>query len=347
MHNYDPQRPLATLDRPSNGNAIVPMDATGDLINEAGYRRHLRYMAEGGTNVFVGGPHATEFVHMDEAERRRIWELSIDELKKNSPLQPVHAIILGPGSTKELVALFKLARSMGFDGAQLYPAAQDAHGNDGLFLAEAEHYFRTVLEAVPGYPLFLCGYHGGEIIDSPTKQIPYEMLVKLVDEYPHIAGVTVNFKGGVNMAETEPTIAAARLRELIAAIRDRRPVRVTGGRPYTWFDLMELGVYGFHSIIQAIAPRLCSEMCASYLKGDKPRARELSAKVNALDNLVQDRKYHYPRSTKHVLNNLGFNVGNIRQPHLPLSADLHREIGQRVKALDILSMEQTAGLLAR
>src|SRR4051795_7952761 len=80
-------------DRPSLRHAVVPMDEHGEAINEAGFRRMLRYMSDGGTTVFVGGPHATEFVNMDGAERRRLWELAVDELGGQAP---VNAIPFGP-----------------------------------------------------------------------------------------------------------------------------------------------------------------------------------------------------------------------------------------------------------
>ena len=67
-------------DRPSFGNALTPMDDRGEAINEAAFRRMLRYMSDGGTTVFVGGPHATEFVNLDRSERRRLWEIGVEEL---------------------------------------------------------------------------------------------------------------------------------------------------------------------------------------------------------------------------------------------------------------------------
>src|SRR6185295_12189123 len=85
-------------DRPSLGNAVVPMDEFGEAINDKGFRRMLRYMSDGGTTVFVGGPHATEFVNMDKDERVRLWELAVDELGGQAP---INAIPFGPASTTE------------------------------------------------------------------------------------------------------------------------------------------------------------------------------------------------------------------------------------------------------
>ncbi|MGH2842014.1 MAG: dihydrodipicolinate synthase family protein, partial [Solirubrobacteraceae bacterium] len=194
-----------------------------------------RYMADGGTSIFVGGPHATEFVVMDEEERDRIWRWSVDELGGQSP---VNAIPFGHGSTSMMIRRFTLAESMGFDGALLYPAAEGGHGADGLFIREAERYFRDVLDNT-GIRVHLAGYHGGEIIDSPTKMVPWELLVTLAREYPQVIGVTVLDAGG----------DGTDIAELVKELHGRCPVRLAGA--HHWFERMELGVFGFHSIQQS------------------------------------------------------------------------------------------------
>ncbi|MFO0689823.1 MAG: dihydrodipicolinate synthase family protein [Myxococcota bacterium] len=314
-------------DRPSLGNAITPMDDRGEAINEPVCRQILRYMGEAGTTVFVGGPHATEFVNLDRAERRRLWEIGIDELKGKSP---INAIPFGPASTAELVSMFRLARDMGFDGAQLYPGAQDGRGNDGLFIAEAERYFRDVLEAVE-MPMYLCGYHGAEIIDSPTKRIPHDLLVRLVDDYPHIVGVTI-------MSEDDDVLKA-----FLDRIAGRRPVRLAGA--LDWYAKMELGIHGFHSIQQSIAPRLCATMMKAFHAGDRATAKRLSDRIRTLNEIIHKPGRYYPRSLKPALRHLGFDVGIIRRPYMPLPESEQAKIRAELDALDLSQFEElpTAG----
>lgn len=327
MFDYDPKRPLAAIDKPNNGNAIVPMDAAGEKINEEGYRRHLRYMSEGGTNVFVGGGHATECVNMNTAERRRVWELAVKELKGKGV---VASIPWGPMATTEFIAWFKMARSMGFDAGQLYPGAMDGRGGDGLFIHEVERYFRDILEAVGDFPIFLCGYHGGEIIDSPTKAVPPELLLKLLGDYPHIAGIT-----GPGTRDNNE------LKQFIEAVGNRRPVRGTGHR--NWFERCELGVYGYHSIQPSIAPRLCSTMLDAHHKGDKRKAAELSDIINTLGEIIHEPKYYYPRTIKPILNHLGFDSGTIRRPYMPPKEEYQREMAHRVDALHLERFDDLPG----
>jgi dihydrodipicolinate synthase/N-acetylneuraminate lyase len=308
---------MPVTDLPSTGNAVVPMDDRGNAINESEYRRLLRYMAEGGTNIAVGGRHATEFANMNRTERLRLWEVSAEELSGSAQL---NAIPIGPASTDEMVSMFRTAKDMGFDAGQLYPGAAGGRGDDGLFLAEVERYFRDILEAVE-MPMYLNAYSGGEIIDGPNKRLPLELLLTLVDDYPHLIGVTV-------MGDDMPA-----LKSFLTALDGRRPVRVTGGE--VCFNMLELGVYGFHSIQPCFAPRLCSTMVAAYHSGDKVRAKELSEVVAELCHIVHTPHYHYPRSIKPVLNHLGFDAGAIRRPYLSLSAELQHEIARRIDELDL------------
>jgi 4-hydroxy-tetrahydrodipicolinate synthase len=312
-------------DRPSLGNSITPMDDRGEAINEPALRQLLRYMSDGGTTVFIGGPHATEFVNVDRKERLRIWEIALDELGGRGP---VNAIPFGPASTTELVSLFKLAQSMGFDGAQLYPGAQDGRGNDGLFIAEAERYYRDVLEAVD-FPIYLCGYHGAEIIDSPNKRIPHDLLVRLVNDYPHIVGVTV-------MNDSDDV-----LRALLDRMEGRRPVRLAGA--LDWYHAMELGIHGFHSIQQSIAPRLCSTMIGVFHAGERERAKTLSAKIKRLNDIIHGPDRYYPRSLKPALKHLGFDVGIIRRPYMPLPEATQRQLRAELDALDLGSTDSLSG----
>jgi dihydrodipicolinate synthase/N-acetylneuraminate lyase len=312
---------IVTEDPPSLGNAVTPMDDQGETINEARFRQMLRYMADAGTTVFVGGPHATEFVNMDRTERRRLWEVAVDEL---SGTGSVNAIPFGPASTTEMIATFNLAKGMGFDGAQLYPGAQDGKGADGLFVAEAERYYRDVLEAVD-LPMYLCAYHGAEIIDTPNHQVPLDLVLSLVREYPHIKGVT--------LMDQEDDV----LREFMNAIGDSKPVRLAGA--YDWYGRMEMGVYGFHSIQQSIAPSLCNKMLGAFHAGEKEYAKELGTILRRLNEIVHTPRYYYPRSLKPILNHLGFEVGIIRRPYLPLSPEIQSEMCMRIDELDLERFE--------
>lgn len=310
-------------DRPSFGNAICPMDHRGGDINVAAFRTLIRYMADGGTTVCVGGPHATEFVHLNAAERLRVWELAVDELGGRAPLS---AIPVGPTSNRDMVATFRTVEAMGFDAAQLYPNAHGGYGGDGLFVAEVERYYRDVLDATT-LPLFITNYHRGEIIDSPTKRVPHALLLRLLDAYPgRIGGFGVIWRG------------AEDLQQLLDGVGGRVHVRVSGA--LDWHAAMEAGAHGFHSIQQSFVPRLCSGMMAAFHAGDHATSRRLSERIAALNAIIHHPDRAYPRSIKPTLRYLGFDVGDLRPPHYSMGAAADAALWDDLATIDFAETEQ-------
>ena len=307
--------------RYSFGNAISPMDRHGGDINEPALRQMLRYMADGGTTVCIGGWHATEFIHLNPAEKLRVWEIAVDELGGNAP---VSATPVGPASTRDMVAMFRTAKEMGFDSAQLYPAGSGGFGADGLFVSEVEHYYRTVLDAID-MPLFLMNYHLGEIIDGPNKRVPHDLLLRLIADYPQIRGVGIIFDD------------ADSVRSFTSALAGRCHVRISGG--LDWFAAMEAGAYGFHSIQQSFAPRLCSRMMDAFHTGDHAMARRLSDRIRALNAIIHRHDRYYPRTIKPALRYLGFDVGDIRPPHMSMGHDAERDLWADLASIDFAETE--------
>src|SRR5260221_14771334 len=98
------------------------------------------------------------------------------------------------------------------------------------------------------------------------------------------------------------------------AIGKSVPVRMAGA--YDWFGRMQMGVYGFHSIQQSIAPSLCCAMMEAFHTGEQDRAKELGLVLRQLNEIVHTPQYYYPRSLKPILTHLGFDMGIIRRPYL-------------------------------
>jgi 5-dehydro-4-deoxyglucarate dehydratase len=308
-------------DRPSHGNVIAVFDEAGNL-DEGAIVENLWFLADGGSKVFTGGPAAAEFHHLSRAEKTRIWELSVRELKGKAP---VCMIPVGPASTAEMIEMYREGAAMGFDGALLYVPGPVRGGYPWLE-AEVERYYRDLLEAVDGMPLYLCGYHGGDIIDTSDHLVSTELLNRIVDDYSEkIVGVSVTFK----------------IEETLAAIGGKKPVRAVDVD--RWFDKLEMGIYGFHSAAQSFAPRLCSQIPELYHAGDKDGARKLSDTFDELWKLVgPGKEYLYPRCTKPILRHLGFNVGGIRRPFLPLPPERERELLRKIDEIGLKEIEGRA-----
>ena len=305
-------------DRPNHGNVIAPFDARGEIDAQA-LRENLWYVANGGNKVFVGGPAAAEFHHLSRREKSFLWEFCVRELSGKAH---VCMIPVGPASTAEMIEMYREGQALGFDGALLYVPGP-VRGGYPWFEREVERYYRDVLEAVD-MPLYLCAYHGGDIIDTHDHRVSPALLGRLTEEYSErIAGVATTFN----------------LQETLAAIGGRKPVRAVDvdGR----YEKLELGVYGFHSAAESVAPQLCASVPDLYHAGDKAGARERSAVLDRLWRLVgPGQRYAYPRCVKPILRHLGFSAGEMRRPFLPLAPE---EEGELLRAIDALGVRGIEG----
>jgi dihydrodipicolinate synthase/N-acetylneuraminate lyase len=131
--------------------------------------------------------------------------------------------------------------------------------------------------------------------------------------------------------------ADAELAAFVAEMSTRVPVRLAGG--VDWLGRMEMGVFGFHSIQQSIAPRHCSRMMEAFHAGDLEVARDYAERIRSLNLVVHDQRYAYPRSLKPILEHLGFAVGAIRRPYLPLPEAVRAELCARVDELELWRIE--------
>lgn len=304
-------------DRPNHGNVIAAFTEKGTLDQDS-IRENLWYIANAGNKVFVGGPAAAEFHHLSRKEKTELWELCVKELKGKAP---IWMIPVGPASTEEMIEMYREGERLGFDGALLYVPGP-VRGGYPWFEAEVERYYRDLLDGTT-MPLYLCAYHGGDILDTPDHRVTPVLLRRIVDDYSdRIVGVATTFN----------------LKETLAAIGGKKPVRAVDvdGR----YDKLELGVYGFHSAAETLAPRLCALIPELYHKGEKAQAKQLSTKLDQLWALVGNgQQYYYPRCVKPVLTHFGFRVGAMRRPFLPLSSEMERALLQKIDALDLGSIE--------
>lgn len=312
--------PNATLpvERASFGMSITPFTASGE-IDEAAFKRHLHYMADAGNGLCIGAPNSSEGHLLSREERIRLYQIASKEFKGKVPLC---GTILGPGYSKWMVQQFKDAFDNGMDTVQIYPAAPTMVNQ--ITLKEAEHYYRTIIESTT-HLVLPCNYNGApRLFDTADGRIPVELFVKLVNDYSHVAGLVL-------------TGDAAFLKAANSAVKGKVKVRVAGSR--SLWDNLEAGGYGFLSTEQNIIPRHCALACESYHKGDKVKARELFDKIIATTMVIMAHKY--PRPDKPMLEHLGFKVGKLREPYLPLEA---AEQQQMLKDFDALNVRAVEGL---
>ena len=237
---------------------ILPFRA--DLsIDEAAYRKHLRWLADtpGVTGIVANG-HAAEVASLSREERRRTLAVALEEVAGACP------IIAGVDTdgTAEAVELARDAQAAGAAGILLFPPTLFMWGAQAKPDMVLRHYHEV---AAVGLPIIAFEY-------PPASGIGYlpETLARLA-EIPQVVGV----KDWSN--------------DIVALEQNLRAVRATG-RPVAMLSsftmsLMAsflLGADGAISGMGSVTADLQAELFAACQKGDVDGARRINDRLEPL-----------------------------------------------------------------
>ena len=238
---------------------ILPF--TADLaIDEAAYRKHLRWLADtrGVTGIVANG-HASEVSSLDREERRRSLAIALDEI---AGACPVIAGVYGDG-TAEAVELARDAKRAGAAGVLVFPPTLFMWGAQVKPDMVIRHF--SEIAAGADLPIIVFEY-------PPASGIGYapETLARLC-EIPQVAGV----KDWSN--------------EIVAFERNLRAIRATG-RPVAMLSAFTmslmasflLGADGCISGMGSVTADLQAELFEACAKGDLDGARRLNDRLDPL-----------------------------------------------------------------
>jgi 4-hydroxy-tetrahydrodipicolinate synthase len=290
---------------------------TADLaIDEAAYRRHLRWLVDtrGVTGIVANG-HAAEVSSLDREERKRALAIALDEVGGRCP---VVAGVYSDG-TREAVELARDARVAGAAGLLVFPPTLFMWGGQ----LKPDMVWRHVAEIAAG-------------ADLPI----------VVFEYPPASGIGYAPETLARLTEI-PQVAAVKdwSNDIVAFERNMRALRGTG-RPVAvlssfTMSLMAtflLGADGVISGMGSVTADLHVELFEACQKGDVEEARRVN---DRLDPLV--RVFYAPpfvdmhNRMKEALVLLGrIPAAHVRPPLTPVSTAERAAIGQALVAADLL-----------
>jgi len=110
---------------------VTPLDESGEKINETALRKLTRMMTEAGVHGLFAVGSQGEFWALSAEEKRRVWEVVVDENAGKLPVYAGTAAI----TTREAVSLTKLAESVGVDAVSvlspyfLTPTDEELYGH--------------------------------------------------------------------------------------------------------------------------------------------------------------------------------------------------------------------------
>ena len=294
---------------------ILPFKA--DLsIDEPGYRKHLRWLADapGVTAITVNG-HAAEVSSLTRGERREALALAQDEVGDRLPLI---AGVYSDG-TQEAIALARDARADGAEGILVFPPT--------LFMWGAQlkpdmvlRHFTAIAEAV---------------------EIPI-----VVFEYPPASGIGYSPETLARLAMI-PSVVAVKdwSNDIVAFEQNLHALRATG-RPIAMLSSFTmsllatfiLGADGCISGMGSVAADLQAELFAAVRKGDLDGARRVNDRLEPLVRVFYAPPFvDMHNRMKEALALLGrIPAAHVRPPLTPVAGEERARIRRALQASGLL-----------
>lgn len=288
--------------------SITPFDDTGAL-DEAALRRHLARMAEAGVGVYLVSGGSSEAYALTDAERRRVLEIGVEELKGRVPVRAMGREVR---LARDMVAFVREAEAVGVDAVHVY-SLDMGHGAKPT-PAEMEAYYEAVIPAT-SLPVVLSSHQ------VAGYMLPIELIERLADRYANVAGIVC------------ATSSLLYLAELIRRLRDR--IEIHCGGPANGPTVLALGGHGFLSNESNLAPGLAASVIAAFRAGDVARMGEGYARLMALHEINQRYGGSSMRAMKPLLGAFGLPGGTLRLPRMPIGSGELAKVVREVLALGI------------
>ncbi|QQO10736.1 4-hydroxy-tetrahydrodipicolinate synthase [Breznakiella homolactica] len=286
--------------------AVVTPMTPDEQVDHAALRRIIRFLLEGGVHgIFVIGTTG-EFYAMTQDEKRALIETTVDETAGKVP------VYAGTGAitTKECIALTKMAESCGVDAVSILTPMFISPSQDDLY----EHY--RIIASETELPIILYNNvpRTGVTISAGT--------VEKLSRIPNIVGI--------KDSSGDFTLTA----EYIRLTRYRKEFAVLQGRDTQILAGLQYGATGAIAACANVAPRLCCEIYDRFQAGDY--AGSLEAQFALAPLRLAFNIGTFPAVIKEALNMLGLNIGGCVKPIRDLLPNEKAELQSIMKEMKLI-----------
>lgn len=280
---------------------VTPFGADG--IDESCLNDLVRFHLQEGTDALVVNGSTGEAATMSPAEQRRVAEVAVSATAGQIP------VIVGVGGSDTAVvsSLARAAREAGASGILVSPPPYSKPPQRGIVA-----HMRAVMDAA----------------DLPTiiYNVPGRTACNILPEtLEEIAGD----QRVVGVKEASGDIA--QVAEVARRIGDR--VGLYSGNDDQALAVMALGGKGVISVLANIAPADTSRLIHSFLDGRIEEARETQLRYLPLVGALFGESN--PIVVKAAVRALGFPVGDVRLPLVPISEAVLRELLIQMRSLGL------------
>ena len=265
---------------------ITPMDEDGN-IDFAAYKRLIEWQIAEGTSGIVPVGTTGESPTLTHEEHKAVVEAAIEAARGRIP------VMAGAGSnaTAEAIELAEHAQKAGADAVLVVTPYYNKPTQEGLY-----RHYKAIADAVT-LPIFIYNIPGRSVIDMSV-----ETMARLA-QLPNIAGVKD---------------ATANLIRPLHTLRACGPDFIQlSGEDHTAVSYLAAGGHGCISVTANVAPRLCAEMHAAWMRGDVKTAMDIQMRLLPLhDSMFCESN---PGPVKYAASLLGFGANNVRLPLAPVA----------------------------
>jgi 4-hydroxy-tetrahydrodipicolinate synthase len=273
-------------------------------VNEQALRRLVNHCIDGGVHgVFAVGSQG-EFWALSPDEKRRIWEIVVDETRGRVP---VYGGTVGV-TTRETIALTRLAKDAGVDAVSILTPYFISPTDDELF-----HHYKAVAEAVD-IPIIL--------YTNPARtgvKISVSLLARLA-KVPGIIGIK-DSSGDLELTAEYIRVAPPEFSVLMG-----RDTLIYAGLLY--------GTRGGIAATGNVKPALVAAIYDKFVAGDLPGA--LAAQRELAPLRLAFTWGSFPVVIKEALDLMGMDCGPARPPVGPLAPEQRERLRGVLKDMGVL-----------
>jgi 4-hydroxy-tetrahydrodipicolinate synthase len=289
--------------------AMVTPFTADDKVNEESFRSNINFLIENGVDGLLAAGTTGESATITSDEQKRLIDILVDEVNGRV------ATFAGAGSnsTRETLSLVKHAHDAGTDFALVITPYYNKPQEHGLI----KHY--TKINDTVDIPIVLYN------VPSRTGT---DMSVESILEVAKLNNI-------VGIKEANPSIdKISKIQKSLITENLDDEFFILSGNDDLILPLMSVGAKGVVSVMANVDPYRTSQMVNAFLKGDSKKALELHFKLYDLMKVLFIESNPVP--TKHALNLMGQNVGNVRLPLAQLKTEHEHDIELCLKDLDLI-----------
>ena len=285
-----------------------------DLIHEDEYRRHIDFMVDGGVSNLMPGPMVGNGPQLSEAERRRLIEITVDQVDGRIGVFPCCYV---PAGTANTITFMKELAELGADGAYLPTPILWQCGPDAI----REHLRAVLSETTLPVILYSCP-------DTTGTALPSAVVEQLLDEFPE------RILGYKNQRMAEVPFDVLRLGHRINV--------APGCLDRFTLSGLQQGCKANITIGGALVPDVLSGIFTKWEAGDRDEAKELFDRYLPFFNLppihlIRQTRDYYSGTYYYILARLGFDFGKPRLPYLwPIPDELQRAVDETMDACGVV-----------